>query len=258
MLLFLVYHKVENGIKDDIYSVTRESFVTHLRLVKKSGIKIVDSRCMSARWLDHQDGVIFTFDDGTIDHFETVLPILGEFEIPALFYVPTAKLSRKGYLSEEQVYLLFAEGHTIGSHGHSRKRLDVLPKISLKTELEDSCAIIQGIIGERPLHFAPPGGFYNRQVQQAAQRAGYEFFRTMRWGYNCSFEPMRIEVAPMTNTLNRKFIERTLHGKGERLLKLMYLLKNGLRTMLPASKYSAFRQRVMDKLSGFQSKINFL
>lgn len=253
MLLFLVYHKVENGAKYDKYSISRKLFEVHLRFVKESGIKVVDPRGMSESWLDHESGLVFTFDDGTVDHFETVLPILREFKIQALFYIPTAKLNKDGYLSEEKVRLLLTEGHAIGSHAHSHKRLDVLPRALQREELENSCEIISGIIGENPIHFAPPGGFYNHEVQRTAQEVGCKFLRTMAWGYNRSFEAMEIEVVPMTNAMNCKLVKSVLNGRGEKLLKLMYLVKNGLRTMLSNGQYHTFQRRVMDKLGKFRS-----
>ena|SRR5439155_1833333 len=241
MLLFLVYHKVQEGAKGDIYSVTPETFVTHLQLVKESGVDIVDPRTLCETSYEHQNGCVFTFDDGTVDHFNVVLPLLRDFSVPGLFYVPTSKINGKGYLSRKQVQLLFAEGHTIGSHTSSHRRLDVLSQTSIKAEVEDSCEIIYDITGELPHHFAPPGGYYNHEVQQTAQQAGYKFFRTMRWGYNRFFKPFQIEVVPMTNMLGSKFVECALHGKEEWLLKFMYLLKNGARAMRPSS--------VMERLS---------
>src|SRR5687768_4226542 len=135
MLVFLVYHKVQDDGEGDIYTISRSDFLAQLSTVQQAGLSIFNPRMLSESKDYPQHGILFTFDDGTIDHFQNVRPLLREFGIPALFYVSTGKLDRDGYLSQEQVRLLWEDGHIIGSHAHSHKRLDVMPMTQVRHEL---------------------------------------------------------------------------------------------------------------------------
>jgi peptidoglycan/xylan/chitin deacetylase (PgdA/CDA1 family) len=233
MLIFLVYHKVQDLHSEGvIYTVSPTSFMAQLSMVQQAGLPILNPHVLSSSRGHWQSGIILTFDDGTTDHFEVVRPLLKEFGIQALFYISTARLNRDKYLTSEQVQLLWESGHTIGSHSHVHKRLDVEPWEQVTQELELSAMAIQKIVGQRPVHFAPPGGFYSRSVQAIAQRAGYSFCRTMDWGYNRSFDAMRIEVVPMTNVLGTYFLKHALKGRSDRTLKFAYHMKNGLKSFL--------------------------
>jgi peptidoglycan/xylan/chitin deacetylase (PgdA/CDA1 family) len=245
MLVFLVYHKLQDDKKGDIYTISPTSFLAQLSTVQQAGLPIFNPCMLSESKEYPQDGIVFTFDDGTSDHFQNVRPLLREFGIPALFYVSTAKLDRDGYLSSEQVRLLWEDGHIIGSHAHSHKRLDIMPVTQVRQELELSAAAIQSLVGQRPIHFAPPGGFYNRSVQEAARQARYTCCRTMDWGYNRPLDPMRIEVVPMTGAWGFLFLKLALCRKGELALKILYHVKNGLRGAFIPSIYHTLRARVM-------------
>jgi peptidoglycan/xylan/chitin deacetylase (PgdA/CDA1 family) len=244
MLVFLVYHKVQDDGEGDIYTISPTDFLAQLSTVQQASLPIINPRMLSESKNYPQHGIVFTFDDGTSDHFRNVRSLLREFAVPALFYVSTGKLDRNGYLSQEQVRLLWEDGHIIGSHAHSHKRLDVMPMTQVRQELELSAIAIQNITGQRPVHFALPGGFYNRSVQEVAQEVGYVFCRTMDWGYNKIFNPMQIEIVPMTDALGTYFLKHALHGRLERVLKFTYYLKNRLRTFLPKSRYGRFRARI--------------
>jgi hypothetical protein len=67
----------------------------------------------------------------------------------------------------------------------------------------------------------------------------------MDWGYNRLFDPMRIEIVPVTDALGTYFLKYALRGRLERTLKFSYHLKNGLRTFLPSFSYHKFRARIM-------------
>jgi peptidoglycan/xylan/chitin deacetylase (PgdA/CDA1 family) len=234
MLIFLVYHKVQDLHSEDvIHTVSPTNFMAQLSMMQQADLPILNPTALSSSRGYWQSGIILTFDDGTMDHFEVVRPLLKEFCIQALFYISTARLNRDGYLTSEQVRLLWESGHTIGSHSHVHKRLDVKPWEEVTQELELSAMAIQKIVGQRPVHFAPPGGFYNRSVQEIAQRVGYSFCRTMDWGYNRLFDSMRIEVLPMTNVLGTYFLKYALSGRLERTLKFTYQIKEWIKIFCP-------------------------
>jgi peptidoglycan/xylan/chitin deacetylase (PgdA/CDA1 family) len=219
-------------------------------MAQQSGLPILNPDGWAGAREGSRTGVLFTFDDGTRDHFEVVRPLLRQYGVRALFYVSTAKLNRAKYLTSDEVRALSEEGHTIGSHSNTHRRLDVLPLEVLREELELSATAIQNVIGQRPIHFAPPGGFYNSTVERVAQEAGYSFCRTMDWGYNRVFNPMRIEGIPMIPTVGSYILKNAIQGRSEWKLKIVCSLKNGLRTSLSNSGYNKLRSTIQHFGSG--------
>ena len=242
MLLFLVYHRVLAKHDGDFHTITTQEFSDQLRIVQQSSLPILDPHLLSA---DHEwpsRGVILTFDDGTEDHSLTIQPILDQNGIKGMFYVPTSYLNQPGYLSTQQLIQLWDGGHMIGSHSHTHPQLPSLSLESLKEELHRSSILLQEILGEAPLHFAPPGGLYNGQVQEAAKNEGYRFFRTMDWGYNRSFDPIRMEVVPLFHGPSQLMLKAGLAGTGEPVLKTLFHLKNGLRKTGKGGIYQGLRR----------------
>jgi peptidoglycan/xylan/chitin deacetylase (PgdA/CDA1 family) len=213
-------------------------------MAQDAGLPILNPGALVGQREDSQTGVLFTFDDGTRDHFEVVRPLLRQYGIRALFYVSTAKLDRTKYLTSDEVRALSEEGHTIGSHSSTHRRLDVLPLEELREELELSATAIQNLIGQWPIHFAPPGGFYNSNFERVAQEAGYSFCRTMDWGYNRVFNPMRIEGIPMIPAVGSYILKSAIQGRSDWKLKIVCSLKNGLRTSLSNSGYNKLRSSI--------------
>lgn len=233
MLPFLVYHRITDEQQAGFRSIHRDTFRHHLEIIRSAGVKVVDP-ADSSLGDDSVSGVVLTFDDATIDHFDTARPILAEFDVPGLFYVPTARLDTGGHLSVEQVMALHHDGHTIGSHSHTHSRLDLLPTPSVHHELHESRRRLREILGVDALHFAPPGGLYGAEVPAVAQEIGFRFFRTMIWGLNSHLDPHEIHVVPMIRPSGTLFLRWALNGRNERILRVMYELKRTLRSGLAA------------------------
>lgn len=51
-------------------------------------------------------GVVLTFDDGFVDHYDHVLPVLSKNDLWGIFYVPTAPLTEGRILDVHRVHLL--------------------------------------------------------------------------------------------------------------------------------------------------------
>jgi peptidoglycan/xylan/chitin deacetylase (PgdA/CDA1 family) len=52
--------------------------------------------------------VLLTFDDGYIDHFQTVFPILQEMELPGAFFPPTCAIIDRKLLNVNKIHLVLA------------------------------------------------------------------------------------------------------------------------------------------------------
>jgi peptidoglycan/xylan/chitin deacetylase (PgdA/CDA1 family) len=239
MLRFLVYHRIADNRQGDFRAIHPDAFCRHLERIEAAGVPVIDPGDLALP-ADPLSGIVLTFDDATMDHFSTARSILSDFGFPGLFYVPTARLDSEGYLSTEQLVRLHAEGHTIGSHSHTHARLDVLPEPSVRHELETSRWRIQEILGEAPLHFAPPGGLYRERVLTIAQEVGFRFFRTTKWGFNRRLDPQEIRVVPMVTPSSMLFLNWALSGRNELTLEVMYGLKRALRDVRARVGFDSF------------------
>ena len=138
MILVLTYHKVVRGPEEhpEFYSIRAEQLERHIELLHEKNFRILPPGELLNREAQSGSSCVLTFDDGTLDHFEVVKPVLERLSCRGLFFVPTAKLDQAGKLSSDQVRELGASGHAIGSHSHEHARLDWLPEEDIRVQLE--------------------------------------------------------------------------------------------------------------------------
>lgn len=107
---------------------------------------------------------VLTFDDGTADFVDVVLPLLVEFDLPAMLYVSTGPIdNQKPYsggampLSWNAVRECASTGLVgIGNHTHTHALLDRRPPLEVDLELDVCDERVGEEIGVRPSHFAYP------------------------------------------------------------------------------------------------------
>ena len=184
---------------------------------------------------------ILSFDDATPDHYDVVFPMLQKQGCRAVFFVPTARINQPGFLTEAQVRELAGAGHTIGLHSHNHQRLDVLPPEKIREEMTRSGEILGGILGKKPVIFAPPGGFTNQQVRDVAVEQGVRVIRSMRWGYNQKLDLLEMETVPINRFTNDKKFRGILELRNPRMI---YAGKEALKRLIPLRFYQIIRRTV--------------
>ncbi len=239
-MIFLVYHRISDQENENTYTLSVSRFERHIKLIRNFNVPVIHPNKISFV----NKGVVFTFDDGTEDHFTIVCPILAKFGISGLFYVPTAKIDMPGYLKSNQLLEMFKNSYVIGSHAHSHKPLKNFSTENIKKELMISREILEELLGFYPIHLAPPGGIYDETIQHIAIEIGYKFFRTMRWGYNKNFDPLEIEIIPMVPLWGDIFLVFALKNRFEFCLKLFFKFKETLK-LFSNSFYSFLRQKIV-------------
>ena len=108
--------------------------------------------------------VVVTFDDGTVDVVEEALPILVEFDIPALLYVATDFIEAGREFPDDGVVASWAALRDarstgcleLGSHTHSHALLDRLDPAQVEGELARSKELLGERTGATADHFAYP------------------------------------------------------------------------------------------------------
>jgi peptidoglycan/xylan/chitin deacetylase (PgdA/CDA1 family) len=95
------------------------------------------------------------------------------------FFVPTALMSRPGFLARDEVVTLAERGHVVGSHSHTHPTyMARLPRADLEQEWTVSRELLGELLGTAPTTASVPGGMFSRVVAETAAAAGYEILMT--------------------------------------------------------------------------------
>jgi peptidoglycan/xylan/chitin deacetylase (PgdA/CDA1 family) len=107
--------------------------------------------------------VVLTFDDGHIDHYRTVLPILREMGFVGTFFVITGRAdsSDPAYVNWIQIKEMADSGMSIESHTKSHLDLRGRDRDFLVYELLGSFESLSAHIGRESRMFCYPGGRYD-------------------------------------------------------------------------------------------------
>jgi peptidoglycan/xylan/chitin deacetylase (PgdA/CDA1 family) len=142
-----------------------------------------------------------TFDDGNASDYQHALPILAQYGFRGTFFICGERVG--GEMPADQVRALHGAGMHIGSHAMRHVFMTSLNATEEETELVRSRELLEGLIGEPVLHFAPPGGRWSRRTRRALKSAGYVAVSSSRYGFNrsdkASFAYCRLPVVRATS-----------------------------------------------------------
>jgi peptidoglycan/xylan/chitin deacetylase (PgdA/CDA1 family) len=100
----VMYHYVQNSF--GLRGMTRQSFLEHVLFLKSRYTMVSMSESLTSP--TNANTCVLTFDDGLKDAVETVLPILMDLKVPAVFFVPTSVLEKEEVLHVQKRHLLLA------------------------------------------------------------------------------------------------------------------------------------------------------
>jgi hypothetical protein len=185
-VVILGYHRV--GVGHGEIDMRASTFRRQLDLLASRGeVKPLEEA------LRRGGGVVLTFDDGTRDFHDQVLPRLVERRLPAVLYLATA-------MPEDPAPLALGPGVswsmlresvdtgliTIGSHTHSHANLARATMPEAEVEMRRSKELIEDRLGIACRHFAYPWGVGSPAADAVARRlfdtAALDGWRTNRWG----------------------------------------------------------------------------
>ena len=115
-----------------------------------------------------------TFDDGFIDNYTRVFPLLLHYGMTGTFYVPTGLIGRPGGVTRSMVREMSDNLMTIGSHSVSHCKLSQCGREQVRRELTASKAYLEDLTGRACDEIAYPYGMHNEMVKEEATRAGYK------------------------------------------------------------------------------------
>jgi peptidoglycan/xylan/chitin deacetylase (PgdA/CDA1 family) len=193
--VILLYHRVGDGPSE--IELSEAGFERHLdHLAVHEHVLTLDDALAGG-----QGGVVLTFDDGTPDFHEQVMPLLERYRIPAVLYLATALVDEQGGdgLSWAQLRDATATGLvTVGSHTHSHADLSRMDERTTEEEMRRSKDLIEHHLGVACRHFAYPWAVGGQAADRAARRlfdsAALDAWRTNRRG---RIDPFRLGRTPV-------------------------------------------------------------
>lgn len=157
-----------------------------------------------------------TFDDGNASDYHHALPVLSGHGFHATFFVCGERIDAE--LPVENVRALHAAGMHVGSHAMRHRFMTTLNAAEEDSELVDSRARLEAVIGAPVVHFAPPGGRWSARTRRALERAGYEAVSTSHYGFNSSH---RVSFAysrlPVVRATSMDMFDAMISGARHRL-----------------------------------------
>ena len=116
----LEYHGIgsADGWMKELF-VSKETFETHLQYLHDNGYKIVSLKKMAEMFANGESTektIAMTFDDGYLDNYTNVLPLLKKYNATATFFVVHSKIGHYRYMTHDQIQSLIDNGMELGSH----------------------------------------------------------------------------------------------------------------------------------------------
>lgn len=187
----LLYHYIGNNPiptdkERDYLSIGPAAFEEQMRYLNENGYTAISLDTLYAGLKKQvtlpNKPVVITFDDGYMDFYYNVYPILRRFNLHAILFIPTGLMNQGYYLTWVQIKEMSASGLiTFGSHSVHHLNLSTLQQSSLDFEITESKKVLQDQLGV-PINFmAYPYGSTNERVIETTRKAGY-FGATGTWG----------------------------------------------------------------------------
>ncbi|MBB6452435.1 peptidoglycan/xylan/chitin deacetylase (PgdA/CDA1 family) [Salirhabdus euzebyi] len=139
--------------------------------------------------VNKEKAIVLTFDDGPSKLLPSILDILKEEAVPAVFFWQ----SRLLYPTRPWQRAL-DEGHQIGTHSTKHVNLAKLPKEKQYVDIKSSVEKIERIIGQKVTYFRPPFGQYNEATLEVLAELKLRpiFWRVAAMDWELKCDPQEI------------------------------------------------------------------
>jgi peptidoglycan/xylan/chitin deacetylase (PgdA/CDA1 family) len=173
------------------YHVSEATFQGHVRLLEQSTARLLDIGAVRRSFAAGgaapgrgERGVLVCFDDGWGGAVQRAAPLLERRAIPAIFFVTTAFVGRKFFASAGDLRRLDPLLFAVGSHGATHRMLSSLSASEIRTELGESKARLEDMMGVPVVSLSIPGGAVDGRVVAIARDLGYTEVFTSAIGVN--------------------------------------------------------------------------
>ncbi len=149
----------------------------HIEMIRRSGFKIVPS-------IDkHKGQVMICFDDGWAGIYDYKDYFMAQNIKPTIF-IAVDLIGKDGFLTEEQIRELEADGFKFEGHTWSHKSLTLFNDEELEHELKDSKKELEKRFGHPFTAICYPQGRFSMHIHDLCKEYGYERqFSSLHGGY---------------------------------------------------------------------------
>ena len=113
--------------------------------------------------------VIMTFDDGYIDNYTEMFPIIKKYNVKVTVFMIASYIGGENFLTEGMIREMSSSGLvSFQSHTYTHPGLTSLSPDALRYEFETSCQTIEAITGREVRAICYPSGRYNNTVLSVA------------------------------------------------------------------------------------------
>ena len=216
-LVVLCYHRVGAGTGSEV-DLAPAVFEEQLAVIAASG-----RLCRLEEGLDRlggsgpADGVVVTFDDGTADFAEQVVPALVRHGVPATLYLATGLVGAPGAGALTWAALADACSTglvSVGSHTHGHLLLDRADPHEAAVDLDRSIGAIGDHLGRPPLDFAYPKAVAPSAANEEAVRSRFRSAALAGTRPNPvgRTDPYRLARSPVQVADGMRYFDRKLAG----------------------------------------------
>ena len=184
LIVFMYHHIKPDNENKDAFTIVPEIFEKQIKYLISKKYTFIGLEDLTAG-KKIKKPVMITFDDGYIDNYKYVFPILKKYNIKAVIFLIIGKIEKESdFLTWQQVYEMEKSGLvSFGSHGLTHTNIRRMePSLALK-ELKESKAILEEKLGHKITSFCYPfgAGGTDKRVRKLVFEAGYLFdFSTRR------------------------------------------------------------------------------
>ncbi len=182
----LMYHSIDYE-KNNELRIPKDKFREQMQYLKDNGFHPITldelySNIVFNTTLQDKP-IVLTFDDGYSDNYTNAYPVLKEFGFKATVFVITGCIGTGPFLNADQLKEMDKNGVEIQSHTVTHKKpLSEMTAAEQKTELQDSKAALESLLGKKVDYFAYPWGKYNTDTLKLIQESGYKMAFTTAEG----------------------------------------------------------------------------
>jgi peptidoglycan/xylan/chitin deacetylase (PgdA/CDA1 family) len=182
----LCYHRIADLADADPlrpFSVTPWAFARQIAWLAARGYRTMDlAGAVAAPGAADSRCVILTFDDGYLEHYELVFPLLARYGFRATFFLVSGWLGQGdrsphppvSLLSPSCILEMSRSGMVFGAHSRTHRRLAGLAPPEAWDEVAGSKEDLERVLGLSVSAFAYPFGVLDRGVRQVVAACGYE------------------------------------------------------------------------------------
>lgn len=191
------YHSVSSL---DVSNFKRQ-LDTFMKHYSPATLDDLNNLLLHGRWQSTMPGIIISFDDGLWNNYRVAAPVLEEYGIRGLFFVPTSFINQssadqKAYaeahgisipadysgngrlaMSWDEIADLANRGHMVGSHTHSHCRFySSVPPEQMQIEMSESKRLLENTLKQRVDVFSWVGGeteTFNSTASSCIAKVGY-------------------------------------------------------------------------------------